>query len=97
VFKNPEEYFYLHALSQWQRTAPLDGHQGVMGNGKIQRNTQAVRMAYLLTIIDDGDCKTFRKLATHTRRNDGTSYVSNDNSWMREPHLLRKGWYLGGV
>jgi hypothetical protein len=38
----------------------------------------------------------FQTLATHTRRNDGHSYISKDASWISNPHPLMDGWYLEG-
>jgi hypothetical protein len=96
MFTAPEEYFYLDLLSEWERAAPADRHHGTAGNGEARQNTQTVRMAYLLRIIDNADGETFRKLEARTGRQDGRSYVSKDRSWMREPYELSRGWYLEG-
>jgi hypothetical protein len=54
-------------------------------------------MAYVLELVPDGNAEdAFQTLATHTRRNDGHSYISKDASWMSNPYHLMHGWYLEG-
>jgi hypothetical protein len=95
-FRNEEEYFYLFRLSEWERTAPPDGHKGELRNGRAQRNTQTARMGLLLKLIDDTSDKVFRKLERRTERRNGRSYISKDASWMEEPYELSRGWYFEG-
>ena len=96
MFKAPEEYWYLHCLSRWEKTAPPESHQGVKVSGQIEENTQTARVAYLLKMVDNGNGKTFRRLEERTQRKDGRSYISKDRSWMRQPYELNRGWYLEG-
>lgn len=94
----PQEYLYLHYFSEWEKTAPKDGHLGLLkGRGPV-KNTQTARLCRLLTMIVspitiDAD---FQKLARRTQRKDGRSNVSKDRSWMREPYEITKGWYFEG-
>ena len=90
MFRNPEEYLYLHYLSQWERTAPADGHEGQLDD-KPARNTQTARMVKLLQMLTGPYGAPLKKLEKHTERRDGRSYISKDSSWMREPYELGKG------
>lgn len=90
------EFLYLVLMLRWEQSAPSVGHQGRL-DGEQTRNTQITRMAYVLRKIAAGNDDAFYALlASHTRRNDGKSYVSKDASWMIEPYPLSKGWYFEG-
>jgi hypothetical protein len=94
--ENAAPILYLTAMLQWERTAPPDGHHGVLSD-RPAHNTQISRMAYVLELVPDGNAEdAFQPLATHTRRNDGHSYISKDASWMSNPYHLMHGWYLEG-
>lgn len=92
----PVEYVYLCQMRRWERTAPPDGHQGVL-DGRSERNTQISRLAYVLHKIGAGtDESIFATLARYARRNDGESYISKNSSWMETPYPIDGGWYLEG-
>ena len=96
----PQEYRYLDYFSKWEETAPRDGHRGTL-DGRFVRNTQTARMGTLLALVVAGNTAdsielAFQKLARHTWRKDGNSYVSKDTSWMREPYEIARGWYFEG-
>ncbi len=94
--KNTVEYLYLGLMLDWEKSAPLDKHEGLL-DGKPTRNTQISRMAYILKMIALGqEERTYQFLSRHSRRNDAKSYVSRDSSWMTEPYPLAKGWFLEG-
>lgn len=94
--KNTVEYLYLDLMLRWERSAPPNGHAGRL-DGKVARNTQITRMAYILRKIALGqEENTYQQLSVHSRRNDGKSYVSKDSSWMTEPYPLSDGWYFEG-
>lgn len=94
--KNTVEYLYLALMLRWEKSAPQDGHQGLL-DGKPARNTQITRMAYILSKIAAGQKeRTFQLLSRHSRRNDGRSYISQDASWMKEPYPLSDGWFFEG-
>jgi hypothetical protein len=54
--KDPVEVLYLTGMLQWERTAPLDGRHGFLGDQPAQ-NTQISRMAYVLRLIPDGSAE----------------------------------------
>lgn len=95
----PVEILYLTLMQRWERSAPLDKHQGHL-DGEPTRNTQTERLKYVLEKIALGNPKTtqhvYSTLAVHTRRQDGESYVSRKSSWMKEPEPLSGGWYFEG-
>lgn len=92
----PMEVFYLVLMSRWHMTAPPDGHQGEF-EGEIARNTQIMRIAYLLNKIALPKFdRTYSVLSLHSRREDGESYISRNASWMKEPTELGGGWYFEG-
>ena len=96
MFPNPEEYFYLYLLSQWQRTAPPEKHQGETTGGLEKPNTQTTRMAWLLWLVAGPFDARFEKLAKRTELKDGRSYVSNDPTWMNNPCEIGRGWFFEG-
>jgi Rad3-related DNA helicase len=86
--RQPIEVLYLVLMSRWEKTAPPDGHQGLLDD-ETARNTQVARLVYLLQkIAVPREEETFQKLAQYTRRNDGESYISKNASWMKEPARL---------
>ena len=94
--KNSVEYLYMSLMLRWERSAPPDRHQGSL-DGEPARNTQITRMAYILTKIAAGqEERTYQLLSRHSRRDDGNSYISQDASWMKEPHPLSGRWYFEG-
>lgn len=94
--RNTVEYLYLALMLRWEKSAPLDKHEGLL-DGEPARNTQITRMAYILRKIAAGqEERTYQLLCRHSRRNDGKSYVSKDSSWMKEPHPLSSGWFFEG-
>jgi hypothetical protein len=95
MFGSPEEYLYLHYLCRWERTAPDDRRWGQLDDKRAQ-NTQTARMVKVLQMLTGLNDRPLRKLAKHTERKDGRSYISKDSSWMEEPYELGKGWYFNG-
>lgn len=94
--KDTVEILYLCLMSRWEKTAPIDRHQGLL-DGNLEQNTQVSRMAFLLTKVAAGsENKTYKTLSLHSRRKDGNSYISQDSSWMTEPKELSSGWFLEG-
>ena len=94
--KDVVEIFYLGLTLRWERRAPEDGHQGEL-DGDLAKNTQAKRLASLLTWVAAGNAdRAFEVLSSGTRRKDGKSSVSRDSSWMNQPEDLKSGWYLEG-
>lgn len=94
--KNTVEYLYLSKMLHWEKTAPPDGHQGLLDNAPA-RNTQKARMAFILRLIGVGqEQRVYPLLSRHSRRDDGNSYVSENPSWMKEPCTLTKGWFFEG-
>lgn len=90
------EVLYLALMYRWEKTAPPDGHEGLL-DGERERNTQISRMVYLLQKIAAGnEERTYQMLADFTRRNDGKSYISRDPSWMNEPRRLNERWFFEG-
>jgi hypothetical protein len=96
---NPVEVLYLYLMLRWERSAPPESHEGLLDDVPT-RNTQKARMTYLLQKVAAGAPKqiesTFQTMARFTRRQDGRSYISKDQSWMEEPCSLWDGWYLEG-
>lgn len=93
---NPVEILYLSLMHRWQRTAPIDRHEGLL-DGKPARNTQTARLVYVLQKIAAGNVEhVYSALARHTRRNDGESYISKNSSWMENPFPLGDGWFFEG-
>lgn len=93
---DPVEILYLALMLRWEKTAPPDRHKGYL-DGEEERNSQISRMAYVLKKISVGDEeRVFNVLATHSRREDGRSYISKDSSWMKEPYPLWDGWFFEG-
>jgi hypothetical protein len=74
VFRNPEEYLYLHYLSQWERTAPVNGSWGQLDDNPAE-NTQTARMVRVLQMLTGLHDPPLRKLEKHTQRRDGRSFV----------------------
>ena len=95
MFSKPEEYLYLHFLSEWERTAPPDGKWGRLDD-RDEQNTQTARMAKVLRMVTGLHSEPLGRLEKHTKRRDGRSYISRDASWMGEPCQLGKGWYYEG-
>lgn len=94
--KNSVEYLYLTLMLRWEESAPADRHGGLL-DGETTRNTQITRMGYILQKIAAGqEHRVYEVLSRYSRRNDGKSYVSKDNSWMTEPYQLSDGWYFEG-
>ena len=90
------ELLYLSLLLRWERNAPQDQHQGLL-DGVPERNTQISRLIYIMRKIAAGSVdRTFRIMAIHTRKNDGGSYISKDESHMTDPRELDRGWYFEG-
>lgn len=94
--RNTVEYLYLALMLRWEKSAPLDRHEGIL-DGETARNTQITRMAYILRKIAAGqEERTYQLLSRHSRRNDGKSYISKDPSWMAEPYPLSEDWHFEG-
>lgn len=96
--RNTVELLYLGLMLQWERTAPLDRHKGLL-DGVPAVNSQTARLAYVLNKIAAGAVeRTFQRLACarSLRRKDGYSYISKEPGFMKEPYPLHKGWYLEG-
>ena len=93
---DPVEILYLSLMHRWQRTSPLDRHEGLL-DGKPTRNTQTARLVYILQKIAIGNVeRVYSTLARYSRRNDGESYVSRNPSWMEQPYPLGDGWFFEG-
>lgn len=93
---NTVELLYLTCMLRWERSAPLDGHEGLLDD-RLEKNTQITRLAYVLKLVGAGVAdRVFAKLERFTRRDDGHSYVSKDATWMIQPHPLTKGWTFEG-
>lgn len=83
-------------MLQWEETAPADGRKGYL-DGEPEWNTQISRMVYLLQKIAVGVVeKTFNSLSAHSRRYDGESYITKNNSRMEDPRHLSDSWCLEG-
>ncbi len=94
--KKPVEILYLRLLERWQDTAPEDGKQGLLG-GEPERNSQMLRMVYLLEKVASGDDENiFQTLSRYTCRDDGESYISRNFAWMKQPKEIYNGWYFEG-
>lgn len=89
------ELLYLALMLRWEKSAPRDGHQGLL-DGRLERNTQKSRLVYVLGKIAAGNDRFLPALSQRTRRNDGNSYVANDSAWMTDPCSLADGWYVEG-
>lgn len=89
------ELLYLALMLRWEKSAPRDGHQGLL-DGRLERNTQKSRLVYVLGKIAAGNDRFFPALSQRTRRNDGNSYVASDSAWMTDPYPLAGGWYVEG-
>lgn len=95
--KDVVEVLYLGYMLRWERTAPPDGHKGERLDGTQARNTQISRLVRVLTMVAAGaEERVFKTLEARTRRTDGNSYISRDQSWMREPAELYHGWFFEG-
>lgn len=94
--KNTVEYLYLALMLRWEKSAPPDRHEGLL-DSEPARNTQITRMAYILRKVAAGqEERTYQVLSRHSRRNDGSSYVSKESSWMTQPYPLSAGWFFEG-
>ncbi|MFM9913374.1 MAG: hypothetical protein ACKVN9_07570 [Methylophilaceae bacterium] len=99
--QNLYEILCLCLMLQWERSAPPDRHKGEL-DGKPEINSQISRMAYLLKKVAaiqqivGKEKNLYQVLATHSRRNDGESYISKKSFWMKSPTLLSDGWYFEG-
>jgi hypothetical protein len=83
-------------MMRWQATAPPGKEYGEL-DGEPTQNSQIARMAFVLTKVAAGaEKQVFERLALHSRRNDGESYISTNSKWMEDPVPLRKGWYFEG-
>lgn len=95
----PVEVLYLALMQRWESSAPPDKHQGYL-DGEPTRNTQTQRLKYVLEKVALGAPGTtervYSTLATHSRREDGESYISKNCSWMKEPEPLSDGWFFEG-
>jgi hypothetical protein len=95
----PVEVLYLFRMIGWQRSAPPENHEGLL-DGIPVRNSQKARMSFLLQKVAAGSAKqidaSFQTLERFSRREDRTSYISKDPSWMKEPCSLWAGWFLEG-
>jgi hypothetical protein len=95
-FREPVEFLYFMMMSEWERTAPPDGKQGLF-EGKPVRNSQMARLVFLLKKISVGsEEKTFNTLSRYSCREDGESYISRNSGWMEQPCELYDGWYFEG-
>jgi hypothetical protein len=95
--REPVEYLYLVLMQRWMASAPPDGHQGQLDDGRIVRNSQISRFAFVIDKVSLGvENRVLPALEEYTRRKDGHSYVSRDSSWMEEPYPLRGGWHFEG-
>jgi len=95
----PVEILYLSLMQRWERSAPLDRHQGLL-NGEVTRNTQTERLKYVLEKVALGNPSTtervFATISRYTRRQDGEAYISKSSAWMQQPEQLSGGWYFEG-
>ena len=95
--REPVEYLYLVLMQRWNATAPPDGHQGQLDDGRVVRNSQISRFAFVIDKVALGvESRVLPMLEQYTRRQDERSYISRDDSWMAEPYPLRGGWYFEG-
>jgi len=90
---------YMALMLRWGKSAPPDKHEGLL-DGKLARNTQITRMAYILRKIatiekSEGRC-IYQFISKQTVRRDGNSYISKETSWMEDPHPLSDGWFFEG-
>jgi len=94
--RDPSEIFLALLLYRWEKNSPEQGKQGLL-DGIAERNTQVARMVYLLQKISVGiESKVLNKLSVASPRNDGESYISKSNDWMKEPREILNGWYFEG-
>jgi hypothetical protein len=83
-------------MLRWENAGVPNG-SSFMLDGKQAENSQIERMAYALRKVGTGtDGALFQKLAVHTRRQDGRSYICDDASWMNEPKAIGDGWFFEG-
>jgi hypothetical protein len=93
---NTVEILYLSMMLRWERTAPPDRHKGLL-DGVPEFNSQTARLAYVLKLIALGtENRVYRIFERFTRRDDGSSYISQDKSWMNSHYPLSSGWYFEG-
>lgn len=98
MIKNEIELDFLAMFVLWKRCSTEDGHKFYSGG----RNTQTARLIFVLNLIADHfqgkDYNAiFLQLAKRTtRKKDNNSFLSQDSSWMREPHTVRGDWYFEG-
>lgn len=92
----PVEFVYYTLMRRWVRSAPVDGHWGLLDDEKTN-NSQVARLAYILAKLNVGsEDDVYRTLARYVRRRDGRSPISQDESWMQQPMSLGESWYLEG-
>ena len=94
--KTREELLWLALMLRWENAGVPDGVFCTL-DGEPAINSQIERMAYVLRKLGTGaDGGRFQTLAVHTPRQDGSSYISKDSSWMKEPKDIGDGWFFEG-